>query len=154
MTALAFVLSSCSKADFYRGSYTFKTGGYVIVSDIETTVRRDVVMETGQMHIVQESGDNLKLTMNITGGDPVVYDAVLKDGKLELKPVIRKVYFHAGEDYELVDRISAMCECSASGQRTENVLILDFVYEGVYEEGDFKGEIIESHVSCVAVANE
>ena len=132
------VLSSCSKADQYKGSYTFKTGGYVVVLDEESQPEEvSLTPENGQMHVLKDGGSSLTVTMNPIGGSPVVYEATLEGDVLTLAPANRKLSI--GEK-------SLLCTTYASGTRKDNVLMLDFTYENE--------EILESHITCVAVYNE
>lgn len=132
------VLSSCSKADQYKGSYTFKTGGYVVVLDEESQPEEvSLTPESGQMHVLKDGGSSLTVTMNPIGGSPVVYEATLDGDVLTLAPANRKL---------LIGGKSVICTTYASGTRKDNVLMLDFTYENE--------EILESHITCVAVYNE
>ena len=57
----------------------------------DTSFKRNVAAESGQMHILDNSGDKVKLTLNITGGGPVVFDGSVNDGVLTLSPSERAI---------------------------------------------------------------
>lgn len=149
-------MMSCTKtgADLYRGYYSFKTGGHIVIegryeSPLEepkdTSVVRQITPEWGQMRIMDSGSGNLKLTMNITAGGAVVFDAVVNDDAITLKPVTRRVSLDYGD---------GMFTVSGKGRRYEKTIILDLDYQGDYSYLGISGKVKESHVSCIATENE
>ena len=128
---------------------------YHIVNDTlgkhDTTFTRRLLSEKGQMHIVSAGGDSLVVTMNITGGDPLVFSAVVSDGRLSLLPSRRSVSL-SGESLFKVESLEV--RASGSGRRLEDVLIFDMDYRGEYESDGFEGRITSSNIKCVATENE
>lgn len=118
----------------------------------DTTMLRRLVAESGQMHILGDYGKHLKLTMNITGGDPVVFDATAEsDGSIRLGETRRMVALRPDSDG---DPVSFDLSVGGSGRRYENVLIFDLVYTGKYEYDGFDGYISDSRINCIATENE
>ncbi|MBP9998819.1 MAG: hypothetical protein KBS67_06205 [Bacteroidales bacterium] len=149
-------MMSCTKtgAELYRGYYSFKTGGHIVIEGRyepvvgeakDTTLVRQLTPEWGQMRVMDNGDNNLKLTMNITAGSPVVFDAVVNNDILTLKPVTRRVGLDYGE---------GMFTVSGSGKRYEKTIILDLDCQGDYNYQGIHGKVKESHVSCIATENE
>lgn len=147
---------SCNKSgtDLMRGSYSFKTGGYVKVSADDTTFIRNIFPESGQMRIVSESVDAAIVTMNVQGGAPLVFDAVVSGKSISLGRITRPVVLSSPETEieELVN--TTMLEVSGTGKYVDGTIIFEMIYSGEYDTGVFKGTVSESHVNCVATRNE
>lgn len=179
-----------------RGSYTFKTGGYLDIKGkvyeierdtvkIDTTITertigritykdtsyrytikndtlssrdtqfvRHLVAESGQMHVVQ-AGDDMKLTLNITGGGAVVYNAKGSGDRISLSPTKRKVSVSPNAGTSDSDQsVSFLFDTGGEGQLYENMLLFRMNYEGKYSYRDMDGDIRESHIDCIALRNE
>lgn len=121
------------------------------VSVRDTVVGRRLVTESGQMHILEKSGGEMVLTMNITGGDPVVVQASAKGSTITLDKTKRFVPVHdaGGVMFSYHD-----LEFSGTGTRYDNMIVFDLVYEGSYKEDGFEGEITASRINCIATENE
>ena len=163
LTAVALlILCSCSQDDplGFKGYYSFKTGGSLVLSGTvtdsegetrDTTFTRHLIPESGQMHVLRGEGDKMIVTMNITGGDPVVFDAYLSNDVLTLEPVFRS----APVRVELGDEsIRGEFTVSGKGRKYENMLLIDLDYKGTLPITDFEGEVTSSDVHCVATENE
>jgi len=128
---------------------------YHIVNDTigshDTTFTRRLLAEKGQMHIVSAGGDSLVLTMNITGGDPVVFRAAAAGGDLVLVPSRRHAAL-AGENIFRVESLDVLA--SGSGKRYEDVLVIEMDYQGDYSSDGFEGRVTGSDIKCVATEND
>lgn len=142
------------------GGRTFKdtTYRYHIVNDTlavrDTSFLRHLVAESGQMHILNDNGDEMILTMNITGGDPVVFSALYREGDLILSPTRRMVAIRP-DDEEKSDE-SVLCDMTVSGKgrRYDNMILFKLEYAGDYSYEDMDGTVSESRVDCIATQNE
>ncbi len=134
---------------------TDTTYNYVTKTDTvsvrDTVITRRLVTESGQMHILEKSGDKMVLTMNITGGDPVVVQAGVSGGTITLEKTGRFVPVHdrTGVAFSYHD-----LQLSGSGTRYDNMIVFDLVYEGDYSESSFKGTVTASRINCIATQNE
>lgn len=119
----------------------------------DTSFLRHLVAESGQMHILNDSGDEMIVTMNITGGDPVVFRALHQEGKLTLSPSRRMVPVRPDEDEQ--DE-SVLCDMTVSGTgvRYDNMILFRMEYSGRYSFKDLEGNVSASRVDCIATENE
>lgn len=128
---------------------------YHVVNDTigkhDTTFTRRLLSEKGQMHIVSAGADSLMVTMNITGGDPLVFSAAVLDGSLRLQPSRRSVSL-SDENIFRVESLEVLA--SGSGKRFEDVIIFEMDYRGNYQSEGFEGMIVSSNIKCVATENE
>ena len=117
----------------------------------DTVVSRRLVTESGQMHILEKSGGEMVLTMNITGGDPVVVQSTVSGSTITLGKTKRFVPVHdaGGVLFGYHD-----LELSGTGTRYDNMIVFDLAYEGLYKEEGFEGEITASRINCIATENE
>ena len=162
LTALVLLLlCACSQdgpADF-RGYYSFKTGGSLVfsgnVTDLrgsrDTTFYRHLVPESGQMHVLRDAGDKMVVTMNITGGDPIVFEATVSGGVLTLEPVFRSVLVRPALGDE---SLRGDFTVSGEGRKYDNMILFDLDYEGSIPILGFEGEVSSSDVHCIATENE
>ena len=152
----AMMLSSCSKDETasFCGSYSFKTGGYVEVKTniLDSTVVRYISPESGQMRILQDSGKNVKVTMNVLGGSPVAYDGVVENGVLRLNPTKREVKLY--RDILFLDFVEAVLTVGGEGRKYDGSLVINMDYQGTYASSFLTGDIISSNVTCIATRNE
>ena len=121
------------------------------ISSRDTVVTLHLVAESGQMHILRAEGNDMIVTMNVTGGDPVVMDAVVADGVITLNPTRRMVpvreWINEGQTYFDMT-------VSGSGKRYDNMVLFDLTYEGTYNYAGFEGVVTGSRVNCIATENE
>lgn len=163
--ALAFASCQKSAVENLSGSYSFKTGGLLQLKttvksfeggklvDKDTVIVRSLVPESGQMRILPDSGDKAKVTMNITAGGPVVYDASVQDNSVSLSTVSRKLPVYREES--LLDFIEeVLVSCSGTGTLYGNTIVFDIKCEGDFKLGDWPCTILSSDVKCVATRNE
>jgi hypothetical protein len=164
IAAALLMVCACAKdvPGQYRGDYTFKTGGSIdlagVVSDCLGFVKKDTVMtrrlvpESGQMHILAgDQAGTLKVTMNILGGDPVVFDAQVDGTTLLLLPVrrivpLRQLNEDLGIGYDLT--------VYGSGVRYENMVVFQLEYTGDISFDGFEGKVLRSRANCIATRNE
>lgn len=165
LIASCVLLSGCSKTgpELYEGNYSFKTGGYVEITgkyipfgDSEprdTVFVRHIQNESGQMHVVQGNNGKLKVTMNITGGAPVVFDATATDDAITLAPVERSMSVYSDVSDILPDT-SLPLSIGGTGQRYQNMIIFDLEINGKYEGSHLEGQVSKTFVNCIATGNE
>lgn len=153
------VMGACTKTgpEAFKGYYSFKTGGYLVINGQyrdwkgslkDTTFTRNINSEWGQMRIMENGSDAMKITMNITAGGPVVFDAKVDDEVLRLQPLERKVRL----DFELEP--DAIFTVSGCGRRYDKTIIFTLDYAGDYKCSGISGKVVESHISCIATENE
>ena len=140
------------------GPFTFRdtTYNYHVKLDTiasrDTTVTRHIVAESGQMHILEDGTDRMKVTMNITGGDPVVFEAVAGGDNITLSPVKR--YITVSKDGSVGLPARCWMNVSGSGKRYEDMIIFNLTYQGDYNFEDIEGTITKSDINCIATVNE
>ena len=145
--------------EYIIGGRTFRdtTYKYHIKTDTlaarDTSFLRHLVAESGQMHILNDNGDKMIVTMNITGGDPVVFSALHQNGELLLSPARRMVAIRPDEDEQ--DE-SVLCDMTVSGtgRRYDNMILFKMEYSGKYSFEDLDGTISATRVDCIATENE
>lgn len=86
----------------FEGDYTFKIGGHVEIAgklrslngkaSVDTVFVRYLPNEIGQMHIVQTNHICYKVTVDAIGGAPLLFDATVSDGTLNLVPIERNMF--------------------------------------------------------------
>lgn len=123
------------------------------LSSRDTSFLRQLVAESGQMNILNKDGDGMIVTMNVTGGDPVVFSALHKDGNLTLSPTRRMVAIRPDGDK---NDESVLCDMtvSGSGQRYDNMILFTMDYSGKYSYEDLEGNVSVSRINCIATENE
>ncbi|MBQ9653000.1 MAG: hypothetical protein IJV32_02120 [Bacteroidales bacterium] len=121
------------------------------IASRDTTVTRHIVAESGQMHILEDGTDRMKVTMNVTGGDPVVFDASADSDNITLSPVKRYITVST-------DGLGIPSRCwmnvSGSGKRYEDMIIFNLTYQGDYNFEDIEGTVTKSDINCIATVNE
>ena len=159
--AALLLMASCNPAgpSAFSGYYSFKTGGFLqiagTVTDLsgkrDTTFVRHLVAESGQMLFGDGGVRHEIVTMNITGGDPVVFPAAVSDGTIVLEPVLRSVLVRPalGDD-----AIRHDFTVSGTGRKYDNMILFDLLYEGDFRDGWLEGTVEESGVKCIATENE
>ena len=163
LTALALLLLLCACSQDgpagFKGYYSFKTGGSLEFSGTVTDIRgtrdtafiRHLVPESGQMHVLRDKDDRMIVTMNITGGDPVVFEASVSEGVLTLEPVFRSALVRPALGDET---LRGDFTVSGEGRKYENMILFDLEYEGSIPILGFEGEVSASDVHCIATENE
>ena len=150
MALLLFVACNATGPAGFKGSYSFKTGGYITVSAGDEQMVRHLIPESGQMHVLQDR-DMMLVTMNITAGDPVVFEANVADGRLVLKPVLRSVPVSPVlGDTELRYNLTV----GGEGKKMDNMIVFKLEYTGVFPYEGKTYTVTKSDVSCIATSNE
>lgn len=151
-------LCSCQKSPVqeFCGSYSFKTGGFLELSakyyQADTVIQRSISSESGQMRVVADTGNNILMTMNVTGGSLIVMNGTVDGNNVTFGPVERKILVFKESGLDLVEDVKV--KVSATGRRLGNSIILDFDYEGNFTLGGYPCTIISSNVKCAANRNE
>lgn len=163
---LSAVLCSCSKEGpaLFKGNYSFKTSGSICARQIsepaDTLLPSDVtiklVTESGQMDITPRDGDAMLVTMNVTGGDMIVYDSKVSGEDLVITPDTRSMVltFPGGEESQTISSVRTDIDVSGTGRRYDNIILFKFNYGGVFQVGDTEYEIYASDIDCRAKLNE
>ena len=164
---LSAVLCSCSKegAALFKGNYSFKTSGSISARQIsvpaDTLLPSDVTIklatESGQMDITPRDGDAMLVSMNVTGGDMLVYDAKADGDELIISQDTRSMVlaFPSGDESQILSpTVRADIAISGSGHRYDNIILFRFTCGGVFSVGDVEYEIYSSDVDCRAKLNE
>lgn len=133
-------------------TYTYHTVLDTIGSR-DTSFIRYLPSENGQMHILGDTGDNVKVTMNISGGNPVVFDATATTESITLQPVERQAYLLPNLETS-GQSISFVLTVSGTGHKYENMVLFDLDYRGAYNIENIEGRISKSSVTCIATRNE
>lgn len=129
-------------------SFTYQTKEDTIAVR-DTIVPRRLVTESGQMHVLEKDDGSLVITMNITGGDPVVFKADASGNDLTLSPTRRFVPIHTEKAFSYYD-----LSVYGSGKRYDNMILIDLFYDGDYTDEGFEGTLSASRVNCIATENE
>lgn len=131
---------------------------YTIVKDTigsrDTVFNRYLSPESGQMHILGAGADAVKLTMNVTGGNPAVFDGLAGNGALTLLPCRRQIGIIPDDEGEEGQSVSFLLTVSGTGRKYENMVLFELDYRGKYDYDDMAGEISSSNVNCIATKNE
>lgn len=162
----AILACACQKSpvDAVSGSYSFKNGGVLeilgnqpavgeILPERDTVFKSSLVPESGQMRILPKVGDEIVITMNITGGNPVVFNGRLSDGRIVLSPVERTVSI-MNELSILGTSIDTPVSVEGEGAIYGNTIIFEMQYNGTFKSGSTSCKILSSNVNCVATRNE
>lgn len=162
----AILACACQKSpvETISGSYSFKNGGVLeilgklpaidgILPERDTVIKSSLIPESGQMRILPKGENEVVVTMNVTGGNPVVFNGVVSDGKITLSPVERKISI-LNEFCEAGLPADALVSVDGVGTIYGNTLIFDMSYKGNFYIRDIPCKILFSNVKCVANRNE
>ena len=161
--AALLVFASCAKEGTARfdGNYTFKTGGTITVLPKEDATAEagpqtiSLTAEGGQMDVLtvdKKTGDMI-VTMNITGGTVLTFNAVAQGKTLTLEKTERVVKIPVGADLTDLAKPEANVTVSGYGERFTDVIIFRLTYEGGYTFLGTEYFIQSSSVDCVAKEN-
>ena len=163
--AAASMACSCTKEDAARfeGDYSFKTSGTLTISADGTDGTGEgtpqtvsLVPESGQMEMVKKgkSKNDMVITMNILGGDAVVFGNASADERVLtlLEPYTeRRVAVTAAGSSGIG---YADVTISGSAEKFTDVVLFSLEYSGTVTIGDTVYTIIASDVDCVAHEND
>lgn len=105
--------------------------------------------ESGQMNIIRTEGSSAVVTMNIVGGDALVFDAQADGKTLKLSPLRRIISFRDGTQTASLD-----VTVSGTGEKHENVVVFTLSYTGSGESTLYDYKIMSSEIKCIAKENE
>lgn len=105
--------------------------------------------ESGQMNIIRTEGNSAVVTMNIVGGDALVFDAQADGKTLKLSPLRRIISFRDAAQTATLD-----VTVSGTGEKHEDVIVFSLNYTGSGESTLYDYKINSSEIKCVAKENE
>ena len=154
-------LAACQKknAPLFRGDYSFKTSGSVvldeIVADGETGDSFTVSLpnEIGQLEIkdLDNGKDSVLVVMNTMGGEVVVTHAFCKDNEIFLRDFKKNTLLFTGDSLTLKNDLCV----TASGQMYEdNTLILNMTYDGEAESNERSFKVYGDDIRMAAIRND
>ena len=174
VAALAVVVSlmsliSCEKegVKLFDGNYSFKTSGILTVErtakvsesdasagildipDGNRTFKLPLTSESGQMNIIKTGDNSVIVTMNIVGGDALVFSGKAEGKVLTLDPAVRFLSFRDG-----ANTVSLEITVSGTAEKHDDVAIFTLEYTGGGETTLYDYKILASEVKCVAKLNE
>lgn len=153
-------MAACQKknATLFRGDYSFKTSGSVvldeIVADGETGDSFTVSLpnEIGQLEIsdLGNGKDSVLVVMNTMGGEVVVTHAFCKDNEIFLRDFKKNTLLFTGDSLTLKNDLRV----TASGQMYEdNTLILNMTYDGEAESNERSFKVYGDDIRMAATRN-
>ena len=153
-------LAACQKknAPLFRGDYSFKTSGSVVLDEIVAdgepgdsfTVSRP--NEIGQLEIsdLGNGKDSFLVVMNTMGGEVVVTHAFCKDNEIILRDFKKNTLLFTGDSLTLKNDLRV----TASGQMYEdNTLILNMTYDGEAESNERSFKVYGNDIRMAATRN-
>ncbi|MDE5544440.1 MAG: hypothetical protein K2I83_03405 [Bacteroidales bacterium] len=162
--AAMLLLNSCSKeTGRYKGSYSFKTSGELVLKVVEVisdtlpvsvgdTLTLPLIDEWGQMNVVvrDKGAKTMLVTMDVMGGDATAFEAEATESHITLLPKERYITL------QILNNITQRTQVTVTGkgERYDNVLLFKLDYSGTLNAVSGKYEILESRVECVAERNE
>lgn len=163
LAAAALLFTGCTKenAARFEGNYSFKTSGTLTVVPVQgeggataDSLTLSIVPESGQMDIIRsgKSKSEMKITMNIIGGDAVVFDNVNASGLVLtlLEPyVTRRIAVQTANGVG-----TASVTVKGDAQKFTDVVLFNLEYEGTVAIGESIYEITGSAIDCVAQEND
>lgn len=174
VAALAVVVSlmsliSCEKegVKLFDGNYSFKTSGILTVErtakvsesdasagildipDGNRTFRLALTSESGQMNVIKTGDNSVIVTMNVVGGDALVFNGKAEGKVLTLDPAVRFLSFRDG-----ANTVSLEITVSGTAEKHDDVAIFTLEYTGGGETTLYDYKILASEVKCVAKLNE
>lgn len=158
---------SCAKegTKLYTGSYSFKTSGSITLSGAgDGNMTLNLPTESGIMDIVEtdrEAGEMI-VTMNVLGGDILIFDATAREDGIVLKPMKRYIGITLpGTDSGStilgsgIGTYKGEISISGRGKRYDDLIIFNLVYDGKLSFDDGEDlSISGSDVRCRAKKNE
>ena len=153
-------MTACQKknAPLFRGDYSFKTSGSVVLDEIvvddETGDSFTVSLpnEIGQLEIkdLDNGKDSVLVVMNTMGGEVVVTHAFCKDNEIFLRDFKKNTLLFTGDSLTLKNDLRV----TASGQMYEdNTLILNMTYDGEAESNERSFKVYGDDIRMAATRN-
>ena len=152
-------LASCQKKNvpLFRGDYSFKTSGSVVLDEINpedgpSTFTVSLPNEIGQLEIsdLGNGKDSVLVVMNTMGGEVVVTHACCKDNEIFLRDFKKNILLFTSDTITLKNELRV----SGKGQMYEDhTLILNMVYDGEAESNDRSFMIHGDDIRMAAMRN-
>ena len=153
-------LAACQKknAPLFRGDYSFKTSGSVVLDEIVPdgevgdSFTVSLPNEIGQLEIsdLDNGKDSVLVVMNTMGGEVIVTRAFCQDNKIFLRDFTKNTLLFTGDSITLKNEVRVQ----ASGQMYENnTLIINMIYEGEAETNERNFRIHGDDIHMAAMRN-
>ena len=154
------VMVACQKknAPLFRGDYSFKTSGSVVLNEIVSEGEEgdsftvSLPNEIGQLEIsdLDNGKDSVLVVMNTMGGEVVVTHALCEDNKIFLKDFTKNTLLFTGDSITLKNEVRVQ----ASGQMYEdNTIILNMIYDGEAEISERNFTVHGDNIRMAATRN-
>ena len=154
------VMVACQKknAPLFRGDYSFKTSGSVVLDEIVfedeegDSFTVSLPNEIGQLEIsdLDNGKDSVLVVMNTMGGEVVVTHAFCEGNEIFLKDFSKNTLLFTGDSITLKNEVRVQ----ASGQMYEdNTLILNMIYDGEAETNERNFTIHGDNIRMAAIRN-
>ena len=154
------VMVACQKknAPLFRGDYSFKTSGSVVLDEIVSagedgdSFTVSLPNEIGQLEIsdLDNGKDSVLVVMNPMGGEVIVTHAFCKDNEIFLKDFTKNTLLFTGDSITLKNEVRVQ----ASGRMYEdNTLILNMIYDGEAETSERAFTIHGDNIRMAAIRN-
>ena len=153
-------LAACQKknAPLFRGDYSFKTSGSVVLDEIVPdgevgdSFTVSLPNEIGQLEIsdLDNGKDSVLVVMNTMGGEVIVTRALCQDNKIFLCDFTKNTLLFTGDSITLKNEVRVQ----ASGQMYENnMLIINMFYDGEAETNERNFKIYGDDIRMAAMRN-
>ena len=153
-------MASCQKknAPLFRGDYSFKTSGSVVLDEIVNDGEEgdsftiSLPNEIGQLEIsdLDNGKDSVLVVMNTMGGEVIVTHALCQDNKIFLRDFTKNTLLFTGDSITLKNEVRVQ----ASGQMYENnTLIINMIYDGEAETNERNFRIHGDDIRMAAMRN-
>ena len=117
--------------------------------DGNRTFKLPLTSESGQMNIIKTGDNSVIVTMNVVGGDALVFNGKAEGKVLTLDPAVRLLSFRDG-----ANTVSLEITVSGTAEKHDDVAIFTLEYTGGGETTLYDYKILASEVKCVAKLNE
>lgn len=157
-----FALASCQKSgmQLFRGDYSFKTSGSVVLDEIvpegdtvePLSFTVNLLNEIGQLEIsdLGNEKDSLLVVMNTMGGEVIVTHAFCDGNEIFLNDFEKNTLLFTGDSITLKNEMRVQ----ASGQMYEDkTIILNMIYEGEAETANRNFKIYGDNIRMAATRN-
>ena len=159
MLCSLLALSACQKRGMhlFRGDYSFKTSGSVVLDEIDpedepASYTVSLPNEIGQLEIsdLDNGKDSVVVVMNTMGGEVVVTHAFCDGNEIFLKDFTKNTLLFTGDSITLKNEVHVQ----ASGQMYEdNTIILNMIYDGEAETSERNFTIHGDNIRLAAIRN-
>lgn len=167
---LLFMATSCNKegVKLFEGYYSYKLSGSITLTEAapaegeEATVRNlNIISESGQMNILtrDSSTGEMVITMRPVSSSVSVFEATASGSTIETEPTLKRFTVRlSGSSSSSSSSESSGITCdvtiSGSGERLDDVLILNFTASGQTTYLDTLYDVTSSDIKCVGQLND